>query len=133
MSKLNLPKAILISTLLIAFTLIAGLFVFGCSEVKRAGDLFVNSVELIKPAENNDDNNQEPVEPVEMETYEAEVFIGAEWGEREGEVGLYKSPGDEGGDGPVYGPQSFDVSDETGYLYLLDSVNERVLEYDEAV
>ena len=138
MSKLNFPKAILTSTFLIAFTLIIGLFIFGCLEIKKAGDSSVDFVEPIESVENNNGNNNqepepvEPTEPVEMETYEAEIFIEAEWGDGKGEVGIYRSGGDEGGAGPVYGPQSFDVSDETGHLYLLDSVNERVLEDDES-
>ena len=129
MSKLNIPKTILTSTILIAFTLIAGFFVYGYLEIKKMRDLSVNFVEFVEPVENN---NQEPVEPVEMEIYEAELFIEAKWGDGEGEAGIFMSGGDEGGAGPVYGPQSFDVDDRTGYLYLLDSVNERVLEYDES-
>ena len=38
---------------------------------------------------------------------------------------------DETAEGISYGPQSFDVDDRTGHLYLLDSINERVNEYDE--
>ncbi|MCK5465947.1 hypothetical protein KAI56_00400 [Candidatus Parcubacteria bacterium] len=131
MQKLNIPKTILTTTLFISFTLIMGLSVFGYLEIKKAGDLPVDFIEPVNPAEDN--NNQEPVkqtESVELETYEAELFVEAKWGSGEGEVGIFVSGGDAGGAGPVYGPQSFDVDDKTGYLYLLDSVNERVLEYD---
>ena len=131
MQKLNIPKTILITTLFISFALITGLSVFGFSEIKKTRDLPVDFIEPVKPVEDN--NNQEPVEPtesVELETYEAELFVEAKWGSEEGEVGIFVSGGDAGGAGPVYGPQSFDVDDKTGYLYLLDSVNERVLEYD---
>ena len=131
MQKLNIPKTILTTTLFISFTLIMGLFIFGYLEIKKAGDLPVDFVEPVNPVEDN--NNQEPVEPtesVELETYKAELFVEAKWGSGEGEVGIFVSGGDAGGAGPVYGPQSFDVDDKTGYLYLLDSVNERVLEYD---
>ena len=122
----------MVSTLLIAFTVISGLFIYGYLEIKKVRNL---PVEFIEPVENNDNQEPkpvEPIEPVELEIYEAEIFIEAKWGEGEGEVGIYKSGGDEGGAGPVYGPQSFDVDDKTGYLYLLDSVNERVIEYNEA-
>jgi len=130
MQKLNIPKTILTATLLIAFTLIAGLSIFGFSEIKKTRDFPVDFIEPVKPAEKNN-NNQEPAGPVELETYEAELFVEAKWGSEDGEVGIFVSGGDAGGAGPVYGPQSFDVDDKTGYLYLLDSVNERVLEYDE--
>jgi len=134
MQKLNFPKAILTATFLIAFTLIAGLFVFGCLEIKKAGDLPVNFTDKVKPVEENNNNPEiepNPVEPVELETYEAEIFIEAEWGDGEGEVGIESFGGDEGGTGLIYGPQSFDINDRTGYLYLLDSINERVIEYDD--
>ena len=137
MQKLNLPKAILISTFFIALTLIAGLFVFGYLKIKKAKNLPVDFIEPVKPVENNNSQELESVEstePVELETYKAEIFIEAKWGDGEGEVGIFKTGGDGEGEeniGPRYGPQSFDVDDRTGYLYLLDSVNQRIVEYNE--
>ena len=40
-------------------------------------------------------------------------------------------PENENSEGVSYGPQSFDINDSNDHLFLLDSVNERVLEYDE--
>ena len=132
MQKLNFPKTIIISTLLISFTVISGLFIYGHLEIKKARNL---PVEFVEPVENNDNQEPkpvEPIEPVELEIYEAEIFIEAKWGEGEGEVGISRTSEQEVEDaGPIYGPQSFDISDETGHLYLLDSINERILEYDE--
>jgi len=113
MQKLNIHRTILTTTLFISFTLITGLFIFGYLEIKKTRDLPVDFIEPVKPAENN--NNQEPAGPVELETYEAELFVEAKWGSEEGEVGIFGSGGDAGGGGPVYGPQSFDVDDKTGY------------------
>ena len=132
MQKLNLPKAILISTFLIALTLIAGLFIYGYIEIKKAENLPVDFIEPVKPVKNNNQEPKpvEPTKPVELETYEAELFIEAKWGEGEREVGLYTSKSDTGDVGPKYGPESFDVDNKTGCLYLLDSVNQRVIVYD---
>lgn len=134
MPKQNPFKTILTLTFFISFTLITGLFVYGHLEIKKARDLPVDFTEPVKPAEDNNKEEPkpiEPVEPVELETYEAELFIEAEWGEGEGEVGIESFGGDESGTGLVYGPQSFDVDDKTNHLYLLDSINERVIEYDD--
>lgn len=131
MSKLNFPKTILILTFLISFTLIAGLFIYGYSEIKKARDLPVDFIKPAKPVEDNSKEEPKPVEPVELETYEAELFIEAEWGEGEVEVGISMSEGDEDDMGPKYGPQSFDVNSSNNHFFLLDSTNQRVIEYDE--
>jgi len=138
MQKQNLPKTILTITFLIALALIAGLFIYGHLEIKKIKNLPVDFIEPVKPVENNNKpdpvdpvDSVEPTEPVELETYEGELFIEAKWGEGEGEVGIHRSAGDEGGAGPIYGPESFDVDDRTGHLYLLDSVNQRIIEYNE--
>ena len=130
MQKLNIPKTIIISTFLIAFTLIAGLFIFGYLEIKKEGDLPVGFIEPVKPVDNNN-QKPEPTEPVEMETYQAEIFIEAEWGNGKGEVGIESFGGDESSTGLLYGPQSFDVDDSNNHLFILDSINERIIEYDE--
>lgn len=130
MQKLNIPKTIIISTFLIAFTLIAGLFIFGYLEIKKEGDLPVGFIEPVKPVDNNN-QKPEPTEPVEMETYQAEIFIEAEWGNGKGEVGIESFGGDESSTGLLYGPQSFDVDDSSNHLFILDSINERIIEYDE--
>ena len=120
MPKLNLPRTILITVFLIAFILIAGLFAYGYLEIKRVRDFPVN---LPK--------NEQEIKPVEMEIYQAELFVQAPWGDGQGEVGL-SNPSEQGVEdaGPNYGPQSFDVA-ENGHLFLLDSVNGRVIEYDD--
>lgn len=76
---------------------------------------------------NVDANSDNPT----MEKYEAKLFVEAKWGKGKGEVGL-SNPSEQGAEdaGPNYGPQSFDIADN-GHLFLLDSVNERVIEYDE--
>jgi len=74
---------------------------------------------------NTGDDNQK------LEIYQAELFVRAPWGDGQGEVGL-SNPSKRGVEdaGPNYGPQSFDIA-ENGHLFLLDSVNERVIEYDD--
>ena len=79
----------------------------------------------------NGDTNNDNGDNQEMEIYQAELFVQASWGDGQGEVGL-SNPSEQGVEdaGPNYGPQSFDVA-ENGHLFLLDSVNGRVIEYDE--
>ncbi len=77
---------------------------------------------------NGGDNNSSSQK---LEIYQAELFVQSEWGEGQGEVGL-SNPSERGVEdaSPNYGPQSFDIA-ENGHLFLLDSVNERVIEYDD--
>jgi len=128
MPKLNFPKTIISLTLSIAFILIAGFLVCGYSEIKKARESRVNFVEPVKPVENNNQEPKpiepveliEPTEPVEQEEYQAELFLSADWGDGEGEVGLQVVPPEPGyyadensaeeyeEDGLAYGPQSFE-------------------------
>jgi len=63
--------------------------------------------------------------PSKREVYKPIGLVMAPWGNSEGQVGLVESPL-----GEIHGPQSFDV-DKKGNIYLLDSVNRRVLKYNE--
>jgi hypothetical protein len=64
-----------------------------------------------------------------QEHYIATEVVKATWGSGENQVGLY-NPSERGFEdaGPAFGPQSFDV-DEQGNIYLLDTVNARVVKY----
>lgn len=74
-----------------------------------------------------------PSEPsaARQEHYVATEVIKATWGSGENQVGLY-NPSERGFEdaGPNYGPQSFDL-DSQGNIYVLDSVNARVVRYDQ--
>jgi hypothetical protein len=91
-----------------------------------------NSFTDIKNNENSASDNSVPAPtPPPTEKYEAKLFVEASWGKSRGQVGL-SNPSDQGivDAGPNYGPQSFDVAND-GHLFLLDSVNERMIEYDQ--
>ena len=128
MQKQNLSKKILTAILIVVVASIIEFSIFQFSEIKKVENLPANVTKYVEPVENN--NNQEP-ESVELETYQAELFIEAKWGSGEGEVGIESFGGDESGTGIVYGPQSFDVNDDNNHLFILDSINERVIEYDD--
>lgn len=146
-----LSKTTLLSGLLIIFLFTIGLFYYQWQQVRgelikqteQVESLLIQIDKLQKeikelksskvPEETNRNKkkNDEEVKP-ELETYQSELFIQASWGKGEGEVGL-SNPSDQGIEdaGPNYGPQSFDIDDKNNHLFLLDSVNERVIEYDE--
>ena len=146
MLKQNLPKIILALAFCITFILIAGFYFFEHSETKKTKNLPLDFVEPVKIIENNesgDKNNPEPkpTEPISPEEpplkiYETELFIEAKWGKGEGEVGLLSVPELEvaGNIEKIvsrdFTAQDFAV-DENSNLYILDSVNMRVLHYDE--
>ena len=114
----------LIAGLAVSFSLVSG------SWIKIAGiDYLEKNCSNLNSLDNgNNDNNDDNQE---LEIYQAELFVQAPWGDGQGEVGL-SNPSEQGVEdaGPNYGPQSFDVA-ENGHLFLLDSVNERVIEYDD--
>jgi len=135
----NLPKLIIVLVFII-FALVLGIFVYGYLQTRDEG----NSTKPIKLIENNQTvrptENLKPVETIKptespetvgLEVYKSELFVEANWGTGKGEVGL-SNPSEQGIEdaGPNYGPQSFDVDETTGHLFLLDSVSSRVIEYD---
>lgn len=129
----------LVTAFVVAVMLFAGIFlgVFG---------LFDPGVQVDTPGSEANDNlsgkNEEgrddaggqadaesdAAEPA-LETYAPQLFLSARWGSGPGEVGL-SNPSEQGVEdaGPNYGPQSFDVAQD-GRLFLLDSVNGRVIQY----
>lgn len=65
-----------------------------------------------------------PASKQQTNQYRRVEFINAPWGSSKGEVGLLHGPAHD------YGPQSFYI-DAKSNLYLLDSVNQRILVYDQ--
>ncbi len=140
--KKFLPTAIITAVLLVIIILSGALLKENykkdkyqppADQTKNGNDVQINN------KENNDLNNEENKiinskenKEMELEAYEAELFIEAEWGSGKGEVGLW-NPSEQGIEdaGPNYGPQSFDINESDGHLFLLDSINERIIEYDE--
>lgn len=112
--------------------LIGSVFIYGYLQIDKEINPPnpIPSNQTLKPTE-----TLEPTKlpaPTEPETYESKLFIGAKWGKGKGEVGLLYDPKEAGEEtGPNYGPQSFDVDEATGHLFLMDSINERIIEYDE--
>lgn len=65
------------------------------------------------------------------ETYIASKIITVSWGNRENQIGIHNPSEKESGDlGENYGPQSFDI-DKSGHIYILDTVNARVIQYNQ--
>lgn len=132
-------KPILIPAILIILALAGSIFVYAYIQTKETNFTQppnpVSTNQALKPTETIKPTEPEPTEPAKLETYKSELFIQAKWGKGRGEVGMLYNPdeiGKEGDIGPNYGPQSFDIDEATGHLFLLDSVNSRVIEYDEA-
>lgn len=138
--KKNLPAAVIAAVLLGAVILSGALlkenfrekeYQAPAKQAKNGNDVQVDNEENNNSSseENEPDNNEENSE---LETYRSELFIEAKWGEGKGEVGLF-NPSEQGIEdaGPNYGPQSFDINESDGHLFLLDSINKRVIEYGE--
>jgi len=137
--KKNLPIAIIAAVLLAVIILSGALLKENFKECGYQApiDQTENGNNTHVDNEENNNSNSKENEPnneegSELETYKAELFIEAEWGSGEGEVGLLNlsEQGIEDA-GPNYGPQSFDINESDSHLFLLDSINERVIEYDE--
>lgn len=131
-------KPILIPAILIILALAGSIFVYAYIQTKETNFTQppnpVSTNQALKPTETIKPTEPEPTEPAKLETYKSELFIQAKWGKGRGEVGMLYNPdeiGKEGDIGPNYGPQSFDIDEATGHLFLMDSINERMIEYDE--
>lgn len=136
----NFPKLI-IALIFIIFALAIGIFVYGNFKANNSDNYPtkpikpIENAQTLKPTEPEPAEPAKPIEPepAELETYKSELFVEAKWGSGKGEVGL-SNPSEQGIEdaGPNYGPQSFDIDEATGHLFLLDSINSRVIEYDES-
>lgn len=138
--KKNLPAAI-IAAVLLAVVILSGAslkenfnkdgYQAPTDQTKNGSDVQVDNEK--NNGLNNEENESNNEENPELETYESELFIEAKWGTGKGEVGLF-NPSEQGIEdaGPNYGPQSFDINESNGHLFLLDSINKRVIEYGES-